>query len=83
MNVALIHLCKVTFVNTSNLKIALQNKNNRKATTKALKRIEIQFDAELNSPQDDELEKLVSFVEVYEDENYPMSTGLSIYQTKV
>ncbi|MGE6569781.1 hypothetical protein ACQKE9_14690 [Shewanella vesiculosa] len=72
MNVVLIPLCKVTFVNTSNLKIAMQNKNNRKATTKALKRIEIQFDAELNSPQGDELEKLVSFVEVYEDEHYPM-----------
>lgn len=38
----------------------------------ALKRIETLFDAELNTPEGDELEALISFVNAYEDLNYPM-----------
>ena len=38
----------------------------------ALKRIETLFDAEPNTPEGEELEALISFVEAYEDKNYPM-----------
>ena len=40
--------------------------------TTALKRIEALLDAELNTPEGDELEKLISFVEAYEDEHHPI-----------
>jgi HTH-type transcriptional regulator/antitoxin HigA len=38
----------------------------------ALKRIETLFDAELNTPEGDELERLIVFVEAYENEHYPI-----------
>lgn len=38
----------------------------------ALKRIEDLIDAEPNTPDGDELEKLISLVEVYENEHYPI-----------
>ncbi|MCU7986550.1 MULTISPECIES: hypothetical protein [unclassified Shewanella] len=38
----------------------------------ALIRIEALFDAEPGSPEGDELELLVSFVEAYEEEHYPI-----------
>jgi HTH-type transcriptional regulator/antitoxin HigA len=38
----------------------------------ALKRIETLFDAELNTPEGDELERLIVFVEAYENEYYPI-----------
>lgn len=37
-----------------------------------LKRIEVLFDAEPNTPEGDELEKLISFIEAYEDKHYPI-----------
>ncbi|EKO3674209.1 hypothetical protein M3923_002914 [Vibrio metschnikovii] len=36
-----------------------------------LKRIETIFDAEPGTPEGDELEKLVTWVEAYEEEHYP------------
>ncbi|WP_311567880.1 hypothetical protein [Photobacterium arenosum] len=38
----------------------------------ALKRIEALFDAEPNTPEGDELEKLISFVEAYENKHHPI-----------
>ncbi|MDW1461225.1 hypothetical protein R7F07_01975 [Vibrio sp. YT-16] len=38
----------------------------------ALKRIEAIFDAKLGTPEGDELEQLISFVEAYEEEHYPI-----------
>ncbi|MEI8611134.1 hypothetical protein P4S70_20470 [Enterovibrio sp. Hal110] len=38
----------------------------------ALKRIDCLFDAKPNTPEGDELEMLVSFVETYEEMHYPM-----------
>uniref|UniRef100_A0A5B8R3L4 Transcriptional regulator n=1 Tax=Shewanella decolorationis TaxID=256839 RepID=A0A5B8R3L4_9GAMM len=38
----------------------------------ALKRIETLFHAVPNTPEGDELEALISFVNAYEDLNYPM-----------
>ncbi|MFT5707954.1 MAG: HTH-type transcriptional regulator/antitoxin HigA [Oceanospirillaceae bacterium] len=38
----------------------------------ALKRIETLFDAALNTPKGDELERLIVFVEAYENEHYPI-----------
>ncbi|CAM2768075.1 hypothetical protein MOVI109754_00055 [Moritella viscosa] len=37
-----------------------------------LKRIEGLFDAEPNTSEGDELEKLISFIEAYEDKHYPI-----------
>ncbi|EJN6960579.1 hypothetical protein [Photobacterium damselae] len=36
-----------------------------------LKRIEVIFDAEPDTPEGDELEKLVTWVEAYEEEHFP------------
>lgn len=38
----------------------------------ALKRIEVLFNAEPNTPEGDDLERLAIFVEAYEDEHYPI-----------
>ena len=38
----------------------------------ALKRIEVLFDAEPNTPEGNELERLIVFVEAYEEEHYPI-----------
>ena len=38
----------------------------------ALKRIEVLFDTEPNTPEGNELERLIVFVEAYEDEHHPI-----------